>query len=86
MHRPVAACVRNIFPEVGVTRSVMTENRRVHLAVEASASRKAAPDPSALVASLGTGLVILAFGSVWFVFLRGLTALGRMLMVWHFYI
>jgi hypothetical protein len=39
-----------------------------------------------LLASLGTGLVILAFGSVWFVFLRGLTALGRMLMVWHFYI
>jgi hypothetical protein len=64
----------------------MIENRRVHVAVHAPVSRKAASDPSALLASLGTGLVILAFGSVWFVFLRGLTALGRMLMVWHFYI
>ena len=64
----------------------MVPNRRVHVAVEAPVSPKAASDPSALVASLGTGLVILAFGSVWFVFLRGLTALGRMLMVWHFYI
>jgi hypothetical protein len=62
----------------------MIENPRVHVALQAPVSRKA--DPSALLASLGTGLVILAFGSVWFVFLRGLTALGRMLMVWHFYI
>jgi hypothetical protein len=64
----------------------MIANRRVHVAVQAPVRRKAASDRSALVASLGTGLVILAFGSVWFVFLRGLTALGRMLMVWHFYI
>ncbi len=53
---------------------------------KARVSRWADPDPSPLMAGLGTGLVILAFGSVWFVFLRGLTALGRMLMVWHFYI
>jgi hypothetical protein len=64
----------------------MIANRRVHVAVEAPVSRKAAFDSSALLASFGTGLLILAFGSVWFVFLRGLTALGRMLAVWHFYI
>lgn len=64
----------------------MIANRRVNVAVGTPVSRKAAADPSALLASLGTGLLILAFGSVWFVFLRGLTALGRMLMVWHFYI
>jgi hypothetical protein len=64
----------------------MIANRRAQVAVEAPVSRKAESDPSALLASLGTGLLILAFGSVWFVFLRGLTALGRMLMVWHFYI
>ena len=64
----------------------MIVNRRAQVAVEAPVGRNAAAHPSALLASLGTGLVILAFGSVWFVFLRGLTALGRMLMVWHFYI
>jgi hypothetical protein len=46
--------------------------------------RKADADPSALLMSIGTGLLIVTFGAVWFV--RGLTALGRMLMVWHFYI
>jgi hypothetical protein len=48
--------------------------------------RKAGAGPSALLVSIGTGLLIVTFGAVWFVFLRGLTALGRMLMVWHFYI
>ncbi|GAC1333607.1 MAG: hypothetical protein NVSMB20_06490 [Bradyrhizobium sp.] len=74
------------LPGDRVARSVMIANRRVHVAVEAPVNRKAAFDPSALLASFGTGLVILAFGSVWFFFLRGLTALGRMVMVWHFYI
>ncbi|HTF77307.1 MAG TPA: hypothetical protein VK620_23845 [Bradyrhizobium sp.] len=31
--------------------------------------------------SINTGLVILAFGAAWLAFLRGLTALGRMLML-----
>jgi hypothetical protein len=37
-----------------------------------------------LLAIISTGLVILAFGGVWFLFLRGATALGTMLMLWHF--
>jgi hypothetical protein len=61
----------------------MIANRRLHV-VATPVSRKAESGPSALLASIGTGLVILAFGGAWFVFLRGLTALGRMLMVWHF--
>jgi hypothetical protein len=52
--------------------------------VETSVSRKAGPDPSPLLVSINTGLVILAFGGAWFVFLQGLAALGRMLKVWHF--
>jgi hypothetical protein len=43
-------------------------------------------DQSTLLASISTGLVILAFGAVWFSFLHGLTAAGRMLMFWHFLI
>jgi hypothetical protein len=62
----------------------MTANRRRQLVVKAQVSRKAEPDSSAWLVSINTGLVILASGAVWFVFLRGLTALGRMLMVWHF--
>jgi hypothetical protein len=64
----------------------MTANRSRHIVVKTQVSRKAEPDPSAWLVSINTGLVILAFGAAWFVFLRGLTALGRMLMVWHFYI
>jgi hypothetical protein len=52
--------------------------------VETPASGKNGPDPSALLASINTGLVILVFGGAWFVFLHGLTTLGRMLKVWHF--
>jgi hypothetical protein len=52
--------------------------------VETSVSGKTEPDPSVLLAIISTGLVILAFGGVWFLFLRGATALGRMLMLWHF--
>jgi hypothetical protein len=64
----------------------MTANSRVQIALKTPVDRKVDPAPSLLLASLGTALAILAFGAVWFVFLRGLTALGRMLMVWHFYI
>ena len=64
----------------------MTANRRLQAVVRMPVGRKAGADPSPLLASIGTGLLIVAFGAVWFVFLRGLTALGRMLMVWHFYI
>jgi hypothetical protein len=53
-------------------------------AVETTVSRKTEPDPSALLASINNGLMILAFGGAWFVFLQGLTALGRVLKVWHF--
>ena len=64
----------------------MSTNRRLPVIVKTPVDRRAVSDPSAWLASLGTGLGILAFGAVWFVFLRGLTALGRLLMVWHFYI
>jgi hypothetical protein len=62
----------------------MTANPGLHAAGETPVSRKAESDPPALLAAIGTGLAILAFGAVWFAFLRGLTALGRMLMIWHF--
>jgi hypothetical protein len=68
-----------------VGHCAMIANRRLRI-VATPFSRKAESEPSALLASIGTGLVILAFGAAWFVFLRGLTALGRMLMVWHFYV
>jgi hypothetical protein len=64
----------------------MTANRRLQVAVKTLVGRRADADPSALLVSLGTGLLIVTFGAVWFVFLHALTALGRMLMVWHFYI
>jgi hypothetical protein len=64
----------------------MTANRRRQVIVRTQVSRKAEPDLSAWLMGINNGLVILAFGAVWFVFLRGLTALGRLLMVWHFYI
>ena len=64
----------------------MTANSKVQIALKTPVDRKVDPAPSPWLASLATGLAILAFGAVWFVFLRGLTALGRMLMVWHFYI
>ena len=64
----------------------MTANRRLQVVVKTPVSRKAEADPSALLASIGTGLVIVTFGAVWFAFLHGLTALGRMLMIWQFYI
>jgi hypothetical protein len=68
----------------------MTANSKAQIALKTPVDRKVDPAPSPLLASLGTGLAtglaILVFGAVWFVFLRGLTALGRMLMVWHFYI
>jgi hypothetical protein len=62
----------------------MTANRRLLAVVRTPIGRKTDADPSALLAIIGTGLLIVGFGAVWFVFLRGLTALGRMLMVWHF--
>jgi hypothetical protein len=64
----------------------MSTNRRLHADLKAQAGRRIEFDPSAWLAAVGTGLGILAFGAVWFVFLRGLTALGRLLAVWHFYI
>jgi hypothetical protein len=68
----------------------MTANSKAQIALKTPVDRKVDPVPSPWLASLGaglaTGLAILVFGAVWFVFLRGLTALGRMLMVWHFYI
>ena len=73
-----------------ISHCAMTANSRVQIALKTPDDRKVDPAPSPLLASLGTGLAtglaILVFGAVWFVFLRGLTALGRMLMVWHFYI
>jgi hypothetical protein len=62
----------------------MTANPGLHAVAETPVSRKVESHPPALPGAIGTGLVILAFGAVWFVFLRGLTALGRMLMIWHF--
>ena len=47
-------------------------------------ARKATPDRSVMIVSVRTGFGILAFGVVWFAFLRGLTALGRILVVWQF--
>jgi hypothetical protein len=64
----------------------MIIQRKLQVAAKTEVGRKVDSDPSALVASLGTALGVLAFGLVWFVFLRGLTALGRMLTVWPFYI
>jgi hypothetical protein len=64
----------------------MSTNRRLHVNLKAPVGRRIEFDPSAWLAGIGTGLGILAFGAVWFVFLRGLTALGRLLAVWHFYI
>jgi hypothetical protein len=52
--------------------------------VETSIRRKNEPDPPALLENINTGLMILAFGGAWFVFLQGLTALGRVLKVWPF--
>jgi hypothetical protein len=57
------------------------QNLRV---VETSVSRKDLPDSPPLLARINNGLMILAFGGAWFMFLQGLTALGRMLKVWHF--
>jgi len=51
---------------------------------EPTVGRKNEPDPPALLASINNGLMILAFGGAWFVFLQGLTALGRVLKVWPF--
>jgi hypothetical protein len=64
----------------------MIENRRQQAVLRPRLGQKAESDPSALLAVVGTGLAMLAFGAVWFAFLRGLTALGRLLTVWHFYI
>jgi hypothetical protein len=64
----------------------MRTNRRLPVIAKTPVNGRAAPDPSAWLANIGTGFGILAFGVLWFVFLRGLTALGRLLMVWHFYI
>ena len=52
--------------------------------VETSVRRENEPDPPALLESINSGLMILAFGGAWFVFLQGLTALGRVLKVWPF--
>jgi hypothetical protein len=62
----------------------MTANRRRQVVVKTQVSRKAEADPSAWLVSINTGLLILTFGAAWLVFLHGLTALGRMLLVWHF--
>jgi hypothetical protein len=70
--------------ESSVGRCTMTANPGLHAVGETPASRKVESHPPALPGAIGTGLAILAFGAVWFVFLRGLTALGRMLMIWHF--
>jgi hypothetical protein len=61
----------------------MTTKRNLQV-VETPVRRRAGPDPSALLASINAGFVILVFGCAWFVFLQGLTALGRTLKVWHF--
>jgi hypothetical protein len=45
--------------------------------VETSVSGRTEPDPSVLPEIISTGLLILAFGGVWFLFLRGATALVR---------
>jgi hypothetical protein len=47
-------------------------------------ARKASIDRSVMMVSVRTGFRLLVFGAVWFAFLRGLTALGRILMVWQF--
>ena len=52
--------------------------------LQTSVSRKNLPDPPALLASINNALMILVFGGAWFMFLQGLTALGRMLKVWPF--
>lgn len=65
-------------------RWTLRHDRKPQVVVKTRVSRKAEPDASARLVSINTGLVMLAFGAAWFVFLRGLTALGRMLMVWHF--
>ncbi len=57
------------------------QNMRV---VETSVSRRNEADQPALLASINNGLMILAFGGAWFMFLQGLTALGRVLKVWPF--
>ncbi len=49
-------------------------------------NQRAESDQSPLLTILGIGLIIFAFGGVWFLLLRGLTALGRMLLLWHFQI
>jgi hypothetical protein len=67
-----------------VGRCAMSASRRLYIVGKALVGRKAESEPSALLMAIGTGLVILTFGAVWFVFLRGLTAVGRMLMLWHF--
>jgi hypothetical protein len=64
----------------------MSANRKLHVILKTPVSRRAEFDPSAWLAGIAAGLGILAFGAAWFVFLRGLTALGRMLMFWHFQI
>lgn len=66
-----------------VRRFTMIANRIQRIAMK-TVGRKPESDPSAWLAGVGNGVVILAFGAAWFVFLRGLTAVGRMLMVWHF--
>jgi hypothetical protein len=70
--------------ESGVGRWIMTANPRLHAVAETPVSRKVESHPPALLGAISTGLAILAFGAVWFAFLRGLTALGRVLMIWHF--
>jgi hypothetical protein len=58
--------------------------RRMMTERDLDIARKAKPDRSVMMESVRTGFGILAFGVVWFAFLRGLTALGRILMVWQF--
>ena len=48
--------------------------------------RRVESDQSPLLTILGIGLIIFAFGGVWYLLLRGLTAFGRMLLLWHFHI
>jgi len=47
-------------------------------------ARKARPDRSVMMVSVRSGFGLLVFSAVWFAFLRGLTTLGRILMVWQF--
>jgi hypothetical protein len=58
--------------------------RRIMTERDLDIARKAKPDRSVMMVGVTTGFGILAFGVVWFAFLRGLTALGRILMVWQF--